>query len=171
MRRGELGRVVPNTVGRLVTMALATMTLPGCGALEQVRLGQGEVPTLIGPPARENRTPMDAALACLANGLAGHRVRPPVIGVGDIRDYTGKFSVGEGNAVTQGGALMVSSALGKLGGSVILVERFDPVIAERELGYTDRRQLGDGKTHEVPGPSGPAKVEWLPYFGGSIRPL
>jgi hypothetical protein len=91
-----------------------------------------------------------------------------VIGVGDVRDYTGKYSVNEGNAITQGGALMVTSALGKLGGAVGLAERFDPTIAERELGYTDRRQLGDGACTMSRACRRTGKVPWLPYYGGSI---
>jgi curli biogenesis system outer membrane secretion channel CsgG len=156
--------------GRLSAIAVAALGLAGCGTLQQSRLGPGEVPTLIGPPVRDNRTPMDPAYACFASDLITQHARPLVIGVGDIRDYTGKFSVGEGNAVTQGGALMVSSALGKLGGAISVAERFDPIIAERELGYTDRRQLGDGEVHEVAGTAGTAKVPWLPYYGGTIRP-
>jgi curli biogenesis system outer membrane secretion channel CsgG len=136
--------------------------------MRQARLGAGEAPTLIGPAVRDNRTPMDAALSCFASQLATHKGARVVIGVGDVRDYTGKYSVNEGNAITQGGALMVSSALGKLGGAIALAERFDPMIAERELGYTDRRQLGDGAAHDVAGPAGGGKVPWLPYFGGSI---
>jgi hypothetical protein len=81
-------------------------------------------------------------LACYADHIAATRRPPVVIGVGDVKDYTGKYSINEGNAITQGGALMVYSALGKLGGAVSIAERFDPVIAERELAYADRRQLG-----------------------------
>jgi len=147
---------------------LLVVGLSGCVRLHQARLGAGEEPTLIGAAVRDNRTPMDAPLACLAGEIAAARKRPVVIGVGDVRDYTGKYSVNEGNAITQGGALMVSSALGKLGGAVGLAERFDPSIAERELGYTDRRQLGDGEIHDVAGPAGPGHVPWLPYYGGSI---
>jgi curli biogenesis system outer membrane secretion channel CsgG len=136
--------------------------------MREERLAAGEEPTLIGPAVRDNRTPMDPALACFANMIAARGARPLVVGVGDVRDYTGKYSVNEGNAITQGGALMVYSALGKLGGAVAVAERFDPTIAERELGYTDRRQLGDGQVHDVTGPAGASKVPWLPYFGGSI---
>ncbi|MDB5579051.1 MAG: putative protein involved in formation of curli polymers-like protein [Bradyrhizobium sp.] len=153
---------------RVVILALLASSLAGCVRLHQARLGEGEEPTLIGPAVRDNRTPMDAALACLGASVTARAVRPPVIAVGDVRDYTGKYSVNEGNAITQGGALMVSSALGKLGGAVGMAERFDPTIGERELGYTDRRQLGDGTVHDVAGTSGPAKVPWLPYYGGSI---
>jgi curli biogenesis system outer membrane secretion channel CsgG len=113
---------------------------------------------------------MDPALSCLAAELIAHRLQPVVISVGEVRDHTGKFSVGEGNTITQGGALMVSSALGKLGDAVSLAERFDSAIAERELAYSDRRQLGDGRAHDLVGPSGTDKVPWLPYYGGSIRP-
>lgn len=123
---------------------------------------------LIGPAVRDNVTPLDPALACFGSAIAAHGGRTLVVGVGDVRDFTGKYSVNEGNAITQGGALMVYSALGKLGGAVSLAERFDPTIGERELGYTDRRQLGDGEAHQVAAASGTSKVPWLPYFGGSI---
>jgi curli biogenesis system outer membrane secretion channel CsgG len=117
---------------------------------------------------RDNRTPMDTAFTCFAQQLAKGHGKAPVIAVGDVRDYTGKYSVAEGTAITQGGALMVTSALGKLQGAVTLAERFDPTIAERELGYTDRRQLGDGLAHDIAAPTGATRVPWLPYFGGSI---
>lgn len=154
----------------VVLLALLATGLTGCVRLHQARFAPGEVPTLVGPAVRDNRTPMDGALACFGAELRTARERPPVIAVGDVRDYTGKYSVNEGNAITQGGALMVYSALGKLGGAVTLAERFDPTIAERELGYTDRRQLGDGAVHDVAGASGTSasKVPWLPYYGGSI---
>ena len=152
-----------------ILLALLASGLAGCVRLHQARLAPDEVPTLIGSAVRDNRTPMDGALACFGAELRSGRARPPVIAVGDVRDYTGKYSVNEGNAITQGGALMVTSALGKLGGAVILAERFDPTIAERELGYTDRRQLGDGVVHDVASAAGAAgKVPWLPYYGGSI---
>ncbi|MDB5583751.1 MAG: putative protein involved in formation of curli polymers-like protein [Bradyrhizobium sp.] len=167
--RGTPGRA--HQIAKPATVSLLAISLAGCVSMHQERLGAGEEPTLIGPAVRDNRTPMDSALACLATEIAARHARPLVIAVGDVRDYTGKYSVNEGNAITQGGALMVSSALGKLGGAVGLAERFDPTIAERELGYTDRRQLGDGAVHDVAGPAGAAgasKVPWLPYYGGSI---
>ena len=162
LRAGKRGAL------RLLGLSLATLALPGCVSMQQQRLGPGEEPVLVGPAVRDNRTPMDGALACFAEHLKTHGRKPLVIAVGDVRDYTGKYSVDEGNAITQGGALMVSSALGKLRGAVRIAERFDPVIAERELTYADRRQLGDGRTHELPGPTGTQIVPWLPYFGGSI---
>jgi curli biogenesis system outer membrane secretion channel CsgG len=161
--RGEL---VCRRVARFAGLGTLLATAGGCVGVPQVRLAPGEVPQLVGAAVRDNRTPMDPALACFA-GVLGATARPPVIAVGDVRDYTGKFAVNEGNAVTQGGALMVSSALGKLGRGVVMAERFDPTIAERELAYADHRQLGDGAVHEVAGPGG-GKVAWLPYYGGSV---
>ena len=161
------------TAGKRMELAhwglpLLALALPGCASMSQQRIGTSEEPIVVGPPVRDNRTPMDAALACYAGSLSARGSKPLVIAVGDVRDYTGKYSVNEGNAITQGGALMVASALGKLRGGVRIAERFDPVIAERELAYADRRQLGDGKVHDLAGPSGKQVVPWLPYFGGSI---
>lgn len=151
--------------GAIVALvSLAGCVQTGMSGLETQRVAPGEVPVMLGPAVRDNRTPMEAALACYADYVEASNVKRVVIGVGDIKDYTGKYSINEGNAVTQGGSLMVYSALGKLGGAVGIAERYDPTIAERELGYTDRRQLGDGAAHSVNG----ERVAWLPYFGGSI---
>lgn len=166
MRPGKPLALVPARAA--VALILASAALGGCASMHGLSLAQGEAKVLIGPAVRKNRTPMDPVLACLAGRLPGLPTRPLVVAVGDVRDYTGKYSVSEGNAVTQGGALMVASALGKLQGRVRIAERFDPTIAERELGYTDRRQLGDGAVHDLPGPSGKQTVPWLPYYGGSI---
>lgn len=152
----------------MAATAVCSVALSGCSTPVGIRLGSGEAKIIVGPPVRDNRTPMDPALACLATRAGAAKARVPVIAVGEVRDYTGKFSVGEGNAVTQGGSLMVASALGKLAPAVRIAERFDPVIAERELAYTDRRQLGDGQPHELAGATGKQSVPWLPYYGGSI---
>jgi curli biogenesis system outer membrane secretion channel CsgG len=150
-------------------MALVALGgVSGCVSATQQTLAKGEVPVLIGSAVRDNRTPMEGALACFADHITATQRKPVIVAVGDIKDYTGKYSINEGNAITQGGALMVYSALGKLGGAVSLAERFDPTIAERELAYTDRRQLGDGTVHDVGGANGEQKVPWLPYFGGTI---
>jgi len=147
--------------------ALAVMCmLPGCVSHQQV--APGEMLTVLGPVVRDNRTPMEAVLACFADRIVTGTSTPLVIAVGDIKDYTGKYNINEGNAITQGGALMVYSALGKLHGAVRSAERFDPQIAERELGYTDRRQLGDGEIHDLADAKGQQKVPWLPYYGGTI---
>ncbi|RYE50438.1 MAG: hypothetical protein EOP18_13420, partial [Rhizobiaceae bacterium] len=110
--------------------------------------------------------PMEGVMACFADWVAASRKPPIVIGVGDVKDYTGKYSIEEGNAITQGGSLMVYSALGKLSGAVRIAERFDPSVTERELSYIDRRRLGNETLHNL---GGPDMVPWLPYFGGTIR--
>ena len=157
------------TGARMVGLVALAALLSGCattaftGAGSQ-RLGKGEAATLLGPIGRTNQTPLENSLACFADHLAATQYGTTVIAVGEIKDYTGKYSINEGNAVTQGGSLMVYSALGKLGNVIAIAERYDPAIAERELGYTDRRQLGDGEFHDVDGKS----VRWMPYYGGSI---
>ena len=149
-------------------VALLGAALSGCvaagGGIGSQRLAANEIPIVIGTPVRDNRSPMEAALACFGDQMIVTSAEPIVIAVGEVRDYTGKYSLNEGNAITQGGSLMVYSALGKIGGPLRIAERFDPTIAERELGYTDRRQLGDGQVHQVEG----NRVPWLPYFGGTI---
>jgi curli biogenesis system outer membrane secretion channel CsgG len=125
-----------------------------------------ETQILTGSAPRANRTPMDPAFACMSDRLAQQRAKVFSVAVGDVKDYTGKYSQAEGNAITQGGALMIYSALGKLGNAVRLHERFDTRIAELELAYADRRQLGDGQVHNIE--AGKPPVPWVPYFGGTI---
>lgn len=151
---------------RFTAIAALAAGLSACASIRTEQMAPGEAAQPVGPPVRENRTPMDEVFACYRGSLPTTS-KPPVIGVGEVRDYTGKFSNLEGNAVTQGGALMVTSALGKLGDHVRLAERFDPTVAERELLWMDKRQLGDGEPHTVPGQAG-GPVRWLPYFGGSV---
>lgn len=154
-------------LARIVLLASISLGVSACSAvnsgLDSQRVAPGEVPVAIGTPVRDNRSPMEAALACFGDQMTAGG-QPITVAVGEVRDYTGKYSINEGNAITQGGALMVYSALGKIGGPVRIAERFDPTIAERELGYTDRRQLGDGGVREVDG----KRVPWLPYYGGTI---
>lgn len=163
-RAGKWGCLALPLLGSL----LASCSSVGLTRIDSQKLAPKELPIQIGPMVRDNRTPMEGALACFADHLSAMKLSKaaaaPVISVGDIKDFTGKYSINEGNAVTQGGALMVYSALGKMNGAVRLAERFDPAIAERELGYMDRRQLGDGQAHDVNG----QRVPWVPYFGGTI---
>lgn len=143
-----------------------TAGLAGCVSLPSQQMAVDEEPVVVGAAARRNYTPLEPAFACMANGI--RQKNQPAIGiaVGDVKDYTGKYSQNEGSTITQGGALMIYSALGKMGNVVQIQERFDTRIAELELAYTDRRQLGDGRSHAVE-PGKPA-VPWVPYFGGSI---
>jgi curli biogenesis system outer membrane secretion channel CsgG len=148
-------------------LAVALLGLPGCARIAMQQVSPGEAPVVMGPQVRSNRTPMESAFACMADKFADAQKPKLTIAVGDVKDYTGKYNINEGNAISQGGALMVYSALGKFGATIQMAERFDTHIGELELGYIDRRQLGDGVIHTLD-PTGQKVVPWLPYFGGSI---
>jgi len=168
-----LSTISPLRRRTLTASALAaTLLLSGCAlpTYQQVRMADDEAPVMQGPGPRHNGTPLDSSFACLSHRIVEQRSgRAPLsIAVGDIKDYTGKYSQGDGNVVTQGGSLMVYSALGKLGGAIDVRERFDTRVAELELAYTDRRQLGDGNQHALADEKGQRAVPWLPYYGGSI---
>lgn len=162
--------------GRSKVLPLSTLAsallLGGCAlpTYQQVQMAEGEAAVMQGPGPRHNGTPLDGVLACMSHRIVAQQGgRAPLsVAVGDIKDYTGKYSQGDGNVVTQGGALMVYSALGKLGGAIDVRERFDTRVAELELAYTDRRQLGDGNSHALADDKGQRAVPWLPYYGGSI---
>lgn len=156
----------PRKLGAVSTACLAAVLLSGCVSARTQTVAPGESPLVMGPPVRTNVTPMEGVMACFADWVAASKKPPIVIGVGDVKDYTGKYSIEEGNAITQGGSLMVYSALGKLSGAVRIAERFDPSVAERELSYIDRRRLGNEAMHSL---GGPDAVPWIPYFGGTIR--
>lgn len=123
---------------------------------------------LQGPAVGGNGTPLDSAFSCFSERLTERLGGPMAVGVGEVRDFTGKSSINEGATITQGGSLMVMSALGKLGRGIRIHERFDPRVGELELIYTDRRQLGDGRAYNVPDGNRTRQVPWLPYMGGSI---
>ncbi|MEN8656679.1 MAG: CsgG/HfaB family protein [Marivita sp.] len=162
--KARLG-VVPAMLGGI--LALSACTTPG--GMEKVELAEGQKPVLQGSDVTRNVTPSGAILSCYKGKLGRTGVG---IAVGDIRDYTGKQSDGEGFAITQGGALMAYSALGKLSPAFNIHERFDTRVADVELQYSAKRQLGDGRMHAVDGdgePEGDKKeVRWKPYYGGSV---
>jgi curli biogenesis system outer membrane secretion channel CsgG len=152
--------------------ALAAMALlAGCSGVPGGQFfgqGGGNLPVLTSASVTENRTPVDDALVCFGAALSQARGRraPLSIGVGEVRDFTGRITEGEGAPITQGAALMVYSALASVGPAVRVHERLDPRISELELAYIERRQLGDGRMHEAAPGAPPAP--WLPYMGGSI---
>lgn len=150
----------------LTAIALMGSLLAGCASINLQQMAPDEAPVVMGPAVRANRTPLENAFVCYGNALKDRRAPRLAIAVGDVKDYTGKYNESEGSAITQGGALMVYSALGKLGDSVLVQERFDTRIAELELAYIDRRQLGDGRQHQLGANQPP--VPWVPYFGGTI---
>lgn len=141
------------------------LMLGGCASMSHQTVSEDEASVVIGPAVRDNRTPLDVALACYGGKLGATLPEPLSIAVGAIQDYTGKYSDSEGNAITQGGSAMVFSALAKLGDGVRIQDRFDTRVAELELAYMEKRRLGDGQTHRVDG----SHVPWLPYYGGTIQ--
>ncbi len=105
-----------------------------------------------------NPTPYTPALACMKE-----KIRSEVtdwdsirISVGRIDDYTGTYSIREGNRITKGGSLMVMSTIAKLG--IHQVERFDAGIAKEEMRYIDQKRLGH-----------PKEATFVPYYTGRIR--
>ena len=160
------------SVRTAVGVAACALVLAGCAQTTVRQVAQGSAPVIVGPPVSSNTTPLDPVFACYRDSLrnsVGNRPVPAIaISVGDVRDYSGRASINEGNAVTQGGSLMVISALGKLRPRVRVHERFDPRVGELELVYTDRRQLGDGRTYVIPDAQGDRRVPWVPYLGGTI---
>lgn len=104
----------------------------------------GQARIMVGARPTRNFSPMDPAIQCFAQATAQRHV-PLRVAVGQVRDYTGKFSneASEGGfRLTQGGSLMVMSALGKLDG-VQLVERFDLDIASTENTLTMNTLIQD----------------------------
>jgi len=144
------------------------LTLAACQDTTLRRQAPESAPILQGPAVSGNGTPLDTAFVCVRDRMAERRMPQLAVGVGEVRDFTGKSSINEGATITQGGALMVMSALGKLGRNIRIHERFDPRVGELELIYTDRRQLGDGRSHMVLEGNRLRPVPWLPYMGGSI---
>ncbi|MCB9961693.1 MAG: SUMF1/EgtB/PvdO family nonheme iron enzyme [Hyphomonas sp.] len=149
-----------------IAAVLSSMcALAACTSYETPEFAKGNVTPLLGGAVSENRTPLDVSYMCYANAL--RRAQAPKIGVavGNVADYTGKLSQFEGSAVTQGGSLMVFSALSKLGNTISIHERFDTRVTELELAYSDKQRLGDGQTHMING----QEVPWSPYYGGTIE--
>lgn len=164
-RAGKARSFVARNSARFA-VGLIALSVAGCGVLPTQTRVKGELPVVIGPKPRSYDTPLVSAYQCYANTLAQANAETISVAVGDVKDYTGKYSINEGNAITQGASLMVYSALGKLGNRVAIHERFDTRIGEMELAYTDRRQLGDGRRYSLK--QGEEGVPWIPYFGGTI---
>lgn len=157
---------------RLAAMFAAVSTLAGCADFSYRRQGPESAPIIRGPAITSNTTLLEPVYACYRDLLREQTAPgkgPLDISVGEVRDYTGKSSITEGASITQGGTLMVMSALGQLDPAVRMHERFDPRVAELELIYGDKRELGDGRPYAVPGPQGQMqRVPWMPYLGGTI---
>jgi curli production assembly/transport component CsgG/holdfast attachment protein HfaB len=139
-----------------LVFGLAAIALSGCISPIPDSTGRYTAP-IGGSPVIADETPYSNALRCLDNYTARKPVR---IAVGQIADYTGKYSADStGHAVTQGAALMAMSALAKAG--VPLVERFDTSVAELELKYANNKLITDDPTAKGPG-------DYRKIYAGSI---
>ena len=165
--RGKMNFLSVKTCTTIIVSALLT----GCASTQQFTAAPFQKNVLKGPVVTRNSTPLEDAFSCMRNTIKDQGKAGLSISVGNIKDYTGKFSEGDGgNPITQGGALMVTSALGKLSGAIQMRERFDTQIAEIELAYLNKQYLGDGKLHRI-SDSNTSKiknVKWMPYTGGTI---
>lgn len=157
---------------KLIFPIALSLALSGCQTLqdqfETVSTTQRYV--IPGPDVIDNTTPVDPAFACLADYIREKKMPRVAISVGNIKDYTGKYSEAEGgSAITQGGSLMVISALGKLDETVAVRERFDTTISDREFAYMEKQRLGDGKSHIVRSKGKNQKIHWIPKVGGAVQ--
>jgi len=122
------------SVSRLALATALPLILSGCmtamADLSSVRHHKMEASVIHTSPVRNSATPMSKPLACFGERMKASGKRPLGLAIGDIKDYTGKQGQDEGFAITQGGALMAYSALGKIGSAIRLHERFDSRIAE-----------------------------------------
>jgi curli biogenesis system outer membrane secretion channel CsgG len=130
--------------------AAATLSLFGLGACATV--GEGQYAIQHGTPVTPNVTPYEQSFACVDGLLANAgKVR---IAVGNVKDFTGKFSNEAsqgGYQITQGGSLMVISALGKLDPRhVSVIERYDTAVPDMELTLSKAQLLRDDNKVRVP---------------------
>lgn len=158
------------TKSAICALALS-LSSSGCQSIQSDFVKYSTTPARVvpGPKVISNETPLDPAFKCVSDYILEHK-RPRVsISVGNVKDYTGKYSEAEGgNAITQGGSLMVISALGKLGKAVAVRERFDTLIADREQAYIDAQRLGDGRSYIIENDGEKKKINWIPKSGGAV---
>ncbi|MGB0920468.1 MAG: CsgG/HfaB family protein [Alphaproteobacteria bacterium] len=158
-----------STAGKVATFVATTVLLAGCANISHVKRLPDQASQVVGPSVTENTTPLENSFACVGERITASGEPPLSIAVGNVRDYTGKFSEADGgNSITQGGSLMVISALGKLNGAVRIFERFDTQVADLELAYLSKRYLGDGLEHRITDKGRTRVVPWKPYMGGTI---
>jgi curli biogenesis system outer membrane secretion channel CsgG len=100
-------------------------------------------PLIKGPPVFGSETPYSAALACLGREVAASGKPLYSVGVGNVADRSGKFSLDNGGyEVSQSPDLMIITALSK-SGAVIPVERLDTRPLEWELNLENQKLIGD----------------------------
>lgn len=120
-------------------------------------------PIIKGPPVFGVGTPYTEALACLGREVAG---KPKFfVGVGNVTDRSGKFSInGDGYHVSQGPDLMVITALSK-SGAVIPVERLDTRPLEWELNLANQKVIGKSERDDDQSNSD----KWRHILAGVVR--
>jgi len=154
---------------RLVSCAFLTLFATACVQMDSRVKNQGEFAVVTGPGVADNKTPIDRTTACVRDLIKERKQRQIAFTVGNIKDYTGKFSESDGGTIiTQGGSLMVISALGKLGDIIAVRERFDTQIAMAEFSFLDKRRLSDGRTHAIVSKGKKQRVSWMPDPGGAV---
>jgi len=153
----------------LITMLLSLVVLTGCNPeMRKVDPGKGSAPMLIGPGVVDNHTPYTIALHCLKNQIinAGLDKQKKRVAVGKFPDYTGKISDRDGGyRVTQGAALMVSSALGVFKKFVQQAERVDTSVYQFELALANEKLVGDRATYKLPNGD---RLNYRPKLSGSV---
>ncbi|AXQ68790.1 putative transcription activator protein hfaB [Caulobacter phage CcrPW] len=129
-----------------IRAALAVALLASAAAMPaQAASKKKPIATNLGSTPTVNADPLAAGFTCTSQ-LTAQAARPLRIAVGKVGDFTGKFSneASEGGfRVTQGGALMISSALGKLA-NVDQVERLDTQVADIDTLLAKSQLLRDG---------------------------
>ena len=95
-----------------ITIVGSIVAVAGCAAkVEHYKRHDSEAPTVQGPPVTDNSTPLEGSFQCMARKIKNNGRERLRVTVGNVKDYTGKFSEAEGgNPITQGGALMVMSS-------------------------------------------------------------
>lgn len=139
--------------------ALISASLAGCVSLPAVPT---EVRPIAGPPVRPNPTPYSAALVCMADWGARHRVKPPTVAVGRVLDLSGRLDENGGRALTQGAALMTVSALGKAG--IPVVERFETDVSRLEYALANNKLIEPRPGEAAPG----AEPDYRPILPGQV---
>lgn len=82
----------------VIALALGTSACVGLPTnVKRQVVAPGELPIQLGTRARDNLTPLEASLACFAGDLAATGRPPMVVGVGEVKDFTGRYSINEGN--------------------------------------------------------------------------
>src|SRR5688572_27320775 len=87
--------VVRSSISGKIAMSALALALGGCANVQTRQMAPDEQPVITGSAARRNHTPLEAAFACVAQALRDKRHPLFGVAVGDVKDYTGKYSQNE----------------------------------------------------------------------------